>query len=59
MSESKDYNIKIPLTLRKSTKGTYVFANEEFGFSGIYVPKGLFPEGAVPNSITMTLTPNE
>jgi hypothetical protein len=58
MSE-KDYTIKVPLTLRKSTKGTHVFANEELGFSGIYVPKSLFPDGVTPNSIMMTLTSND
>jgi hypothetical protein len=56
---SEEFKIQVPLTLRKSTKRTHVFANEEMGFSGIYVPKSLFPEDVTPNKIMMTLTSNE
>jgi len=48
--------IEIPLKLAKSTGGTHVYANEEQGFKGIYVPKDFFPKGSkAPEYLNLTL----
>ena len=47
--------VKIVLTLKKATKGTVVYANEDKGFSGIYVPKEFVPD--TPQTIMLTLGP--
>jgi len=52
--------ISVALTLSKTTKGTYVYANAEKGLSGIYVPRDLFPKGQeAPGVLFMRLTDTE
>ena len=46
----------IPLALAKSTKGTHVFANEDQGISGLYLPKLLLPGGPEGYSVTVVIT---
>jgi hypothetical protein len=48
--------VTIPLTLSKSTKGTHVFANEDKGITGVYVPKALLP--TPPPSMIALLLPS-
>ena len=49
------FETKIVMTLKKSTKGTHVYANEDKGFSGVYIPKELIPDPA-PTVILLTLS---
>lgn len=48
----------VTLALKKSTKGTHVYANEERGLTGVYVPRDMLPSQA-PTTITMTLSSAE
>ena len=50
-----NFETKTVMTLKKSTKGTHVYANEEAGFSGVYIPKELLP-GEAPKTILLTLS---
>lgn len=45
--------VTIPLTFAKATSGTNVFANEDMGMKGVYLPKLLTPGG--PEGYTVTL----
>ena len=49
------FETKVIMTLKKTTKGTYVYANEDKGFSGVYIPKELLPPDA-PATIMLTLS---
>lgn len=49
------FETKIIMTLKKSTKGTHVYANEDKGLSGVYIPKELLPEDT-PQTILLTLS---
>ena len=46
----------IPLTLSKSTKGTHVFANDDLGISGLYLPKLLLPGGPEGYTVAVVIT---
>ena len=50
-----NFETKIEMTLKKSTKGTHVYANEDKGFSVVYIPKELIPDTA-PTTIMLTLS---
>jgi len=49
------FETKIVMTLKKSTKGTHVYANEDKGVSGVYIPKEFLPDEA-PKTILLTLS---
>jgi len=47
----------INLTLSKSTKGTHVFANDDLGISGLYLPKLLLlPGGHEGYTVAVVIT---
>lgn len=48
---------RIPMALKKETKGTYVFATDadDAAITQVYVRKSAFPAGA-PNLINLTLS---
>ena len=52
---SENFEAKVIMTLKKTTKGTHVYANEDKGFSGVYIPKELLPADA-PQTIMLTLS---
>lgn len=45
----------VTLCLKKSTKGTHVYANEERGFTGVYIPREFLPAQA-PVAVVLTLS---
>lgn len=48
--------LNTPLTFKKATAGTYVFAAEEAGISGIYLPKSYFQAAKVdPTKVQLHL----
>lgn len=51
--------LELTLTLSKTTKGTHVYANEDKGITGIYLPKLLFGAAAAnpPAKIKITINP--
>lgn len=45
-----------PLTFKKATAGTYVFAGEDAGISGLYIPKMYFSQAKVkPETVSLHL----
>jgi hypothetical protein len=46
--------VTVVLSLKKSTKGTHVYGNEDKGIPNLYFPKEMF-DGEAPKTISMTL----
>lgn len=53
----EDMKNTITLTLKKSTKGTHVYENNDIGMTGVYIPKPIFGDLAEnpPKEIKVTL----
>jgi len=45
----------ITMTLKKSTKGTHVYGNEDSAIPSVYIKKEIFSPGAPPAAIIITV----
>ena len=47
---------EIKMTLKKSTKGTHVYGNEDSAIPSVYIKKEIF-EGAAPQNLIIVIKP--
>lgn len=50
--------VKIVMTLKKSTKGTHVYGNEDSAIPSVYIRKEVFG-GTTPQEILVTIVSND
>lgn len=60
--EDQEAKLTIVLNHTKSTRGTHVFANDELGITGFYIPKSLLAQSELritdaPKQIEISIKP--